>query len=686
MIEETILRFQCTDLKTISFSGGAVVGSKRHAALLMDSLPKARKIFEPFGRDSAPAVAAACLAFRPEDLIIILPADHDIVDVKAFHNAIEIAAEAAEHGAIVTFGIEPTYPATGYGYIKAAAADKNAAKAVEAFVEKPAEAKAKSYLAAGSYFWNAGIFLFKAGTMLDALSRLAPDVLEGVTRSMSGTTEEQIIHLKPEEFSKTPSISIDYAVMENASNVKTVPVSMGWSDVGGYRPLHELLTDESKENLAYGPVHIQNSEGLYARSEGPSVTINGVSDLIVVATPNEVMITPIDDDGAAKELGSIVRNNRVSLSLDPDFMKSSTHWLWSLFDYWHSRVWDDVHDGFVEQVSFSGEPDFESPRRVRVQARQVFSFARALQYGWANVDEARRIIGKGLTYIDEKLRHSEGGWVHIVDRHGTAIDRKRDLYDHAFLILAGAAAYEATGDEKALVIANDARRFINSNLKDAASGGWFEDDQRSLPRRANPHMHLLEASCALFEATGDESDLDIARQSVLLFEKHFFEPGGDILGEFFKEDWRSVEYSMSETTFEVGHMYEWATLLHEFEMLTGHDTLSWRRRLVRRADERVKKSGSGFALNAERLDGQKVNSRRRLWPQLEMFRAHMLHPGLAQNGTPERIFRSMKSEYIDTAPLGLWIDEFDEVGKRHSNAVPASILYHFVTAILPMLR
>lgn len=685
MIEETILRFQTTESQTISFSNGAVVGSNRHADLLMETLPKARKIFEPFGRDSAPAVAAACLAFKPDDLIIILPADHDIVDMKAFHRAMEIAAEAAQHGSIVTFGIEPTYPATGYGYIKATEGDENAAKTVEAFVEKPGEAKAKSYLAAGSYYWNAGIFLFKAATMLDALSQFAPAVLEGVRKSMPSATGDQAIYLRPDEFSETPSISIDYAVMENATNVKTVPVSMGWSDVGGYRALYDLLTDQPGENYSHGPVHIQNSAGLYVRSEGPTVTINGASDLVVVATPTEMMITAMDDDAAAKELGSAVQNRRASFALDRDYVSTTKQWLWSLFDYWQTRVWDDLHGGFVEQVSFSGEPDFDSPRRMRVQARQVFSFAKMAQLGWHNAATAHQHVEAGINYIDKTLRHPDGGWIHIADRNGAPIDEKRDLYDHAFIILAGAAAFEATRNETALRVARDAIEFINSALLDSTHHGWHENLSRELPRRANPHMHLLEASCALFRATKDPKDLEIADQCVRLFETRFFEPTSNVLIEFFDAQWEKVAKTTDQCVFEVGHMYEWASLLHEYERLTGHDTISWRRRLIRCADNKARKNEFGFARNAERLDGVEVNARHRLWPQLEMFRAHLLHPEISGPNTPIKIFNDISEHFIKPAPDGLWIDELDRDNKPCSKVVPASILYHFVTALAPVI-
>ncbi|MEL6415162.1 MAG: sugar phosphate nucleotidyltransferase, partial [Pseudomonadota bacterium] len=470
MIEETAARFAHSYVSSIAFSSIKVVGSKQHAKLLDSTLAKASKILEPFGRNSAPAVAAACLSYGTDDLILILPADHDIVDVPAFHQAIEIAADAAEHGAIVTFGIEPTHPATGYGYIKALSETSEKALPVEAFVEKPDLKTAESYLAAGAYYWNAGIFLFKASTMLSALEAFAPDVLAGVKRAMAKSDDPSLVHLDPQAFDETPSISIDYAVMEKAKNVKTVPVSMGWSDVGGYRALHDLLTEDAGENYASGPVVIENSKGLYVRSEGPVISINGVSDLVVVATPNEVMITPMQDDAAVKTLGAAVQSERHALGLSPELRTKCKDWLWTAFDTWSKVGWDEDCGGFVEQLNMDGSPDREADRRVRVQARQVFSFAKAIEMGWPEADTARAIVDRGIAYIDERLRHAEGGFIHRIDRRGNALDDRRDLYDHAFMILAGAAAYKATDNPTALKIAEDALGYINAHLKDDTHG------------------------------------------------------------------------------------------------------------------------------------------------------------------------------------------------------------------------
>ncbi|MEL6724929.1 MAG: AGE family epimerase/isomerase [Pseudomonadota bacterium] len=684
MIEETAARFAHSHLSSIAFSSIKVVGSKQHAKLLDSTLPEASKILEPFGRNSAPAVAAACLSYGTNDLILILPADHDIVDVPAFHQAIEIAADAAKQGAIVTFGIEPTHPATGYGYIKAQTGATEAALPVDAFVEKPDLETAESYLAAGAYYWNAGIFLFKASTMLAALNEFAPDVLAGVKRAMAQSDDQSLVHLDPEAFRATPSISIDYAVMEKAKNVKTVPVSMGWSDVGGYRALHELLTEDAGENYTSGPVVIENSKGLYVRSEGPVISINGVSDLVVVATPNEVMITPMQDDAAVKTLGATVQAERHALGLSPELRDKCKDWLWTAFETWSKVGWDEEAGGFVEQLDMDGTPDLEADRRVRVQARQVFSFAKAIEMGWPETDTAKTIVDRGIAYIDERLRHADGGFIHRIDRRGNALDERRDLYDHAFMILAGAAAYKATNNPTALKIAEDALGYIDAHLKDDVHGGWFESSEGELPRRANPHMHMLEAMLQYHAVTGADIALKHAAEVVRLFETKFFNPATDVMAEFFNADW-SLQVPEGEVIWEPGHHYEWATLLYFYDQRTGHDSASWRRRLIRTSDRFGIDPKNGYAKNrvSSNADFQRENSR--LWHQTERIRTYLLHSQVASRGQTARIVQNVFQGYLDHGPSGGWNDEVDANACPLSNYVPASMLYHVAACFEKLL-
>jgi len=679
MIEETVARFDKPLHADLDFAQPLVVGSTQHRSLLSAKLGNMRKILEPVGRNSAPAVAAACMVCDREDLILILPADHNIRDVKAFHNAIATAAQPAEAGSIVTFGIEPTHPATEYGYIKTNGSTRfHDATPVVKFKEKPDLATARTYIDAGEYFWNAGIFLFKASVMLDALEEYAPEVLAGTRKAMANNTDDPI-YLKHAEFSATPSISIDYAVLERAENVKVVPVSMGWSDVGGYRALHELATKNESENYTSGAVHIQNCNGSYIRSEGPAVLVNGASNLIVVATNDKVMITSINNDAAVIELSAAFENQRVALGVSPELRAQIRGWLWDALDLWSTTAWDDERGGFVEKLDLKGAPDMNANRRVRVHARQVFSFSKAIEIGWPEERIARNLVDAGIEYLDSKLRHPRGGWVHRVAADGTPLDAKRDLYDHAFIILAGSTAYKVTGSQRALKVSRDAIDFIDNELKDHQYGGWLEGMPATLPRRANPHMHLLEAMLAYHDATECEKALSRAAEIVRLFETRFFNASNDIMAELFSEDWQLITPA-SETRFEPGHHYEWATLLYKYELVTGHDTLSWRRRLILRANKTGINPKTGFPYNSLRADDQITNPNSRLWPALEKFRAHMTHPSLSPVTCTERQFRDISNAYLNKGPNGGWFDEIDADGKPTAKAVPASMLYHVIKA------
>lgn len=673
MIEETAERFQATDRADLVFASTLVVGSKRHKSLLKETLPGAEMILEPMGRNSAPAVAAAALARAPSDLILILPADHDIRDVPAFHDAIAIAAEAAEAGDIVTFGIEPTHPATGYGYIKAeSAVPQGGALGVDAFVEKPDLDTAQKYLDDGGFYWNAGIFLFKASAMLDALEAFAPDVKAGTESAMVDVRDGNMA-LSAEAFAATPSISIDYAVMEKAKNVKTVPVSMGWSDVGGYRALHELLTETDADNYTSGPVHVQNSKGLYVRSEGPIVTVNGVTDLVIVATGDEVMITPKENDAAVKILGATVQADRQKLGISPALKAQLKDWLWTAFDVWSNVGWDEERRGFVEQLGMDGKPDLDATRRVRVQARQVFSFAKAIELGWTEGDKARALVERGLDYIDTCVRHPDGGFVHLISPDGTVLDDRRDLYDHAFIILAGAVAYRAIGSKRGLRLADDAISYIDRELKDNAYGGWFESSEFELPRRANPHMHLLEAMLAYYSVTESDAAVERAGEIVTLFETKFFNPTTNVMAEFFAKDW-SLNSHIEQTIFEPGHHYEWATLLFEYEQITKRDLASWCRRLIEKADISGLNPQTGHAMNQVRANGDVVDGKSRLWHQLERFRVYGYAQAKQPSSKRDALLQVIFADFLNRGPIGGWLDQ---AGAR---AVPSSMLYHCITA------
>ena len=246
-------------------------------------------ILEPVKRDSAAAIALAACAAAEDELLLCAPSDHHISDVAAFHTAIGVARDAAEHGQIVTFGIEPDHPATGFGYI--AAGDGEGVRAVARFVEKPQLEKAQQMLAQGSHYWNAGIFLARARTWREELQRHAPDILTAASNALArARRENSIIHVDETAFAAAPAKSIDYAVMEQSDRVSVVPVSMGWSDIGSWQALVDASDKDEAGNALASDVLALDCTNTLVRTNGPKVAAIGVEGLVIVATPDAVLV------------------------------------------------------------------------------------------------------------------------------------------------------------------------------------------------------------------------------------------------------------------------------------------------------------------------------------------------------------------------------------------------------------
>jgi len=287
------------------FAAPIVVANAAHADMIEAQLDKAgiadaRLILEPIGRNTAPAIAAAALALDRDAIMLVMPSDHVIRDVPAFRAAIEAARPLVEQGWLATFGITPDGPETGYGYIKRGETLAEGVARVDSFVEKPDRETAEAYLATGLYNWNGGIFLFGAGAYLDALERHAPDMLAAVKKAMDGATRQgRRIFPERHAFAASPSQAVDYAVMEKADKVAVVPVEMGWSDVGSWDALHAISDQDDHGNANHGEVFAIDTKRCMIRSEGPVVAAVGVKDLIVIATPDAVLIMP---RGASQEV------------------------------------------------------------------------------------------------------------------------------------------------------------------------------------------------------------------------------------------------------------------------------------------------------------------------------------------------------------------------------------------------
>jgi mannose-1-phosphate guanylyltransferase/mannose-1-phosphate guanylyltransferase/mannose-6-phosphate isomerase len=308
---ETML--QLTALRTEGIVGSGrpiIVANAAHAGIIEEQLaavgfPESVILLEPFGRNTAPAIALAALAAdNPDAALLVMPSDHVIGDLPAFHAAIDRAMPLVAQGWLITFGITPDAPETGYGYIRFGEGLAAGVNKVASFVEKPDAARAAAMLAEGGYAWNAGIFLFRAGTFLEALAEFQPAMLAAAKDAIAGARHEgSYVFPEPEAFARCPSDSIDYAIMERAEKVACVPVAMGWSDVGSWDSLHAVSERDANDNSLRGDVLALGASRCLVHTDGPRVALVDVEDLIVVVSGNDVLILP---RGKAQEVRRIV--------------------------------------------------------------------------------------------------------------------------------------------------------------------------------------------------------------------------------------------------------------------------------------------------------------------------------------------------------------------------------------------
>ena len=297
-----------------------VVGNESHRFAVAEQMQRiARRatiLLEPEGRNTAPAVALAALAVAPADLLLVMPADHVIGDLEVFRRAVTAGVEAAEAGYLVTFGIVPSTPETGYGYIRAAAGGAVPAP-VDRFVEKPDLATAQRYVRSKEYFWNSGMFLFRADRYLDELGELAPRILAACRQAMAASTRDgDFLRPESEAFRRTPSDSIDYAVMEKSQAAMMVPLAAGWSDLGSWSALHDVHDQDANGNSLAGDAYVHNCAGTCVRAESRLVAAVGLSDTVIVETKDAVLVVHRDHTQDVKAIvDTLQADNRPEVSL-----------------------------------------------------------------------------------------------------------------------------------------------------------------------------------------------------------------------------------------------------------------------------------------------------------------------------------------------------------------------------------
>ena len=315
--DDTML--QATWKRVASIAGAApiVVANQEHRFMAAEQLRECKVlpqalILEPVGRNTAPAIAIAALqalAGGNDALLLVLPSDHVVRNEAAFHAAVKQAAVAAEAGKLVTFGIVPTAPETGYGYIKAATGE--GVRAVDRFVEKPDQATAEKYVVSGEYYWNSGMFLFKASRYLKELETLQPAILAACRAALDkAARDNDFIRLDAEAFAASPNDSIDYAVMEKTADAAVVPLDAGWNDVGSWSALWEVSDKDADGNACHGDVIALDCKDSYAYGNR-LIAMVGLQDVVVVETDDAVFVGHKDRVQDVKEIvGQIKRDGR----------------------------------------------------------------------------------------------------------------------------------------------------------------------------------------------------------------------------------------------------------------------------------------------------------------------------------------------------------------------------------------
>jgi mannose-1-phosphate guanylyltransferase / mannose-6-phosphate isomerase len=331
---DTMLQATWKRVEALADAAPIVVAGEDHRFLVAEQLrqigaPTPAIILEPLGRNTAPAIAAAALqavAEGEDPLLLVLPSDHVVRDVAAFTAAIQLAMPVAESGQLVTFGIVPNAPETGFGYIEAAAGE--GVRNVLRFVEKPDAATAQMYLDAGGYYWNSGMFLLRASRYIEELTRFRPEMVQAVRAALAAAVRDgDFIRLDKAAFAACPSDSIDYAVMEHTDAAMVLPVSIGWNDVGSWSALWEVSEQDADGNAHHGDVIAIDSRNSYAYAQR-LVALVGVDDLVVVDTDDAVLVAKKDKVQQVKEVVAKLKAEQRSQAV----LHREVHRPWGSYD------------------------------------------------------------------------------------------------------------------------------------------------------------------------------------------------------------------------------------------------------------------------------------------------------------------------------------------------------------------
>ena len=686
-----------------------IVAGETHETILRQQLDaigiEAIIVLEPEGRDSAPATAAAAaylVASGRDDAAIMQPADHYIPDTGRFRVAAVRAAQGAEDGFIVTFGILPNGPDTSYGYINAGRNFANGTNfaAVQKFIEKPSREKAIEYLDQG-FLWNSGMFAFRPSVLLDEMRLFEPAIADAVERAVASATRDgNVIRLDPFAFGQSPKKSLDYAVMERTAKAAVVRGDFPWSDLGAWSAIYGVHEKDERGNVVTGSHAVAvNSQRCFVRSANIPLAVIGLSDVGVIAEPDGIVVCAMDSSPAVKTavetLRSQARPEALRRTKAPVRARDYTSlaaaaerlgaWLdTSALPLWWSAGAAHEQGGFFELLDENAAP-VAVPRRLRVQARQAYVYAKAGTAGWKG--PWRSAVAHALEWMGSRYRRPDGLYRTLCDDAGAPLDERAFLYDQAFVLLALATATRA--GLEAGRCRRDAVELRAALFERYArpEGGFREHELRGSTFQSNPHMHLLEAALAWAEVGDDPEWVSLARSIVSLCLERFVDRGSGMLREFF-DDAGAPLMGFPGSIIEPGHQFEWAWLLSRWaESQDDQDAARASFTLFEIGERYGIDATRGVAIDVLLADMSPHSRQARLWPQTERMKAALALSRRApaeQKAALERTALAAAeglSHYLHTHVPGLWHDKMRPDGTFVAEPSPASSLYHIACGI-----
>jgi mannose/cellobiose epimerase-like protein (N-acyl-D-glucosamine 2-epimerase family)/mannose-1-phosphate guanylyltransferase len=691
-----------------------VVAGEAHAVTIGEQLAElglsATVLLEPEGRDSAPATAAAAalmLSAGRDCAAIMQPADHHIPDVEEFRTAARRAADAAGQGFIVTFGVTPTHPETSYGYISAADSLPGCpdVAAVRRFIEKPCREKAIEYLTDG-FVWNSGMFAFRPSVLLEELAKFEPAMAAAVKDAVAGAKRDgDVVRLDPAAFGRATKKSLDHAVMEHTTKAAVVAADFSWSDLGAWNAIYQAHAKDEHGNVVAGEnAVIVNSERCLIRAPHIPVAVIGLSDVAVIAEPDGIVVCRREASADVKSVVDALRRKG-----RPEGLRRSTRppiggalsslaaasgaldsWLWtSALPLWWTMGADHQRGGFFELLGADGAP-VAAPRRMRVQARQAYVYAKAGAAGWPG--PWRVAVTHGLAALESYYRRPDGLYRTLVSNEGEPLDDTAFLYDQAFVLLAlAAAAKAADAPRPSEEIAAALRDRVVGRFA-RKGGGFSEQAAQGSTFQSNPHMHLLEAALEWSDVAGSAGTwLELADSIVQVCLTHFVDADSGALREFFDDDGKPVA-ALPGRIVEPGHQFEWAWLLLRWSTLQKDaKAAEAARRLIEIGERHGIDPLRGVAMDSLLDDMSQQARQARLWPQTERLKAALALASQAGSAAERAAAEAHAlaaanglAHYLQTSVPGLWHDKMRADGTFVAEPSPASSLYHICGAILQL--